>query len=469
MMSAGSGPEPLQAQQSSVSSEQSMRPRSSAVSLSMFGRNLRSSLKRRRQQGRSAASHTSRLDRTARESVQESVQAPQMRRMRFLRDHFKLTEEMTSGTVLYLSQHYRKIPGSGVTGQDGSLRNLYDELYAQFGALGVQITSDPDATFMEDQRCLMLVVLCPGFFSCPGLVEETAHALRNIRRQRKKANLVGTQRCIASQKNLLDEESTIIPAHASNREPGGAGDHATALAFEDVATAAAMGSHEPLPKVRLYTPKVERRRSHAASLERSSLSSADAAAGTPRQKNSGASSPRGGDDAGGGRLGEGSVNPRLRLGSISVGSPRQRLASISIALSERVTRPRLSSISAGFGELRRRYHRKPKELVPLASTAISYDEYVRTCPPDLKGLFEWSFEKWPGMPMWGANRRLADECRQNRLLIRGPVSGQSRRRCSRRPSRQRSSSFRVITPQRQQSHTPTSFTGSVGAAAKPRR
>jgi hypothetical protein len=242
-----------------------------------------------------------------------------------------------------------------------------------------------------------------------------------------------------------------------------------ALAFNDVATAAAMASHEPLPKVRLYTPKAERRRSHAASLERSSLSSADAAAGTPRRKNSGASSPRGGDDPGGGRLGEGSVNPRLRLGSISVGSPRQRLASISIALSERVTRPRLSSISAGFGELRRRYHRKPKELVPLASTAISYDEYVRTCPPDLKGLFEWSFEKWPGMPMWGANRRLADECRQNRLLIRGPVSGQSRRRCSRRPSRQWSSSFRVITPQRQQSHTPTSFTGSVGAAAKPRR
>ena len=44
-----------------------------------------------------------------------------------------------------------------------------------------------------------------------------------------------------------------------------------------------------------------------------------------------------------------------------------------------------------------RWMRRQKTLVPLYSTACTYDEYVRTCPPDLKelGIFLLPFEKWP--------------------------------------------------------------------------
>jgi hypothetical protein len=44
-----------------------------------------------------------------------------------------------------------------------------------------------------------------------------------------------------------------------------------------------------------------------------------------------------------------------------------------------------------------RWMRRQKTLVPLYSTACTYDEYVRTCPPDLKelGIFMLPFEKWP--------------------------------------------------------------------------
>ena len=44
-----------------------------------------------------------------------------------------------------------------------------------------------------------------------------------------------------------------------------------------------------------------------------------------------------------------------------------------------------------------RWLRRQKTLVPLFSTACTYEEYVRTCPPDLKqlGLFHLTFEKWP--------------------------------------------------------------------------
>ena len=44
-----------------------------------------------------------------------------------------------------------------------------------------------------------------------------------------------------------------------------------------------------------------------------------------------------------------------------------------------------------------RWMRRQKTLIPLYSTACTYDEYVRTCPPDLKelGIFLLPFEKWP--------------------------------------------------------------------------
>ena len=44
-----------------------------------------------------------------------------------------------------------------------------------------------------------------------------------------------------------------------------------------------------------------------------------------------------------------------------------------------------------------RWMRRRKTLVPLYSTACTFAEYVRTCPPDLKelGIFALPFEKWP--------------------------------------------------------------------------
>ena len=44
-----------------------------------------------------------------------------------------------------------------------------------------------------------------------------------------------------------------------------------------------------------------------------------------------------------------------------------------------------------------RWMRRRKTLVPLYSTACTFAEYVRSCPPDLKelGIFSLPFEKWP--------------------------------------------------------------------------
>jgi len=96
-----------------------------------------------------------------------------------LRDQLELPQEITDGTVLYLSPHYRLLPASGmsVTSVQSS---MYMELSAQLGSLGIKVVSTADATSSAKQPALFLLVLCPGFFSCPELVEETAHALKDI-------------------------------------------------------------------------------------------------------------------------------------------------------------------------------------------------------------------------------------------------------------------------------------------------
>ena len=75
----------------------------------------------------------------------------------------------------------------------------------------MQVTSDAETTFLEDQRSLMLLVLCPGFFQCSALVEEAAQALKAVHRLRyARPNSLAAQRsrthCIASRKNLVDAE-----------------------------------------------------------------------------------------------------------------------------------------------------------------------------------------------------------------------------------------------------------------------
>jgi hypothetical protein len=67
------------------------------------------------------------------------------------------------------------------------------ELSTQLGSLGIKVVSAADATSSARQPALFLLVLCPGFFSCPELVEETARALKDILK-RPRATGFGTCR-----------------------------------------------------------------------------------------------------------------------------------------------------------------------------------------------------------------------------------------------------------------------------------
>ena len=186
-----------------------------------------------------------------------------MRSMK-MRNHLEITQEATFGTVIYLSPYYKQLPASGTAG-DIIGSSMYDELSAQFGALSVTLTSDVNATFTADQRSLVLLMLCPGFFGCSDLVEEMACVLAAVRWQRK--HPVASGRILHSKENLL-----------------------------------------------LHGESLSKRTS--------------------------------------------SLRPH-RQGTFSKPTARA--------------------------------------LVPLLSSAMPYDEYWRTCPPDLKalGIFEFHFDKWP--------------------------------------------------------------------------
>ena len=80
-----------------------------------------------------------------------------------LRDEPDLPQEVAEATVLYLSPHYRHLPasGSGVAGT-ADQSDMYAELAAQLGSLGVEVVSSADATSDAERRALFLLVLCPG-------------------------------------------------------------------------------------------------------------------------------------------------------------------------------------------------------------------------------------------------------------------------------------------------------------------
>ena len=244
---------------------QSIRPEAPALSVSDIRRGICAS---HRERGASARSHSGSEDSTSFESGSQSVQTKSIRRMQ-LRDQVELTKEMVEGTAIYLSPHYRQLPASGVAEDDDDVtHNMYNELSTQFGALGVKIKSE-EIAFSNDERALVLTVLCPGFFGCPELVEETSCALRSDQKQRGFDRTASVQRAM-----------------------------------------------------------------------------------------SGLTGTR----------------------------PRQNSAELSF----------------GMGDFSRRFsfRRKPKSVVLLASTAMPYDEYYRTCPPDLKelGIFDLHMDKWPESP-----------------------------------------------------------------------
>ena len=276
----------------------SMQPGAAAMSLSTVRKSICASLTGRR---RGAPPPTSAATASSAAGLPgehlASVHTRPMRRMR-LRDQLELTKEMTNDTVIYLSPHYRQLAASGVLDPDDIRQNMYNEISTQFGALGITVTSDTAAAFSGDQRSLMLLVLCPGFFTCSELVEETAQALRYMHKQ-----------------GML------------NRRAGAEGSSGR--------------SHQP---------------------------SVDEGAGSSCQAS-----------------GDGSADSSIQL----EGGMFQRYESIS--------KRQDSMISAGVGELSRRFKRRPKALVALMSTAMPLEDYFQSCPPDLKelGLFEATFEKWP--------------------------------------------------------------------------
>jgi hypothetical protein len=140
-----------------------------------------------------------------------------MRRMR-LRDQLELPQEITDGTVVYLSPHYQLLPASGKGSTGVQSNNMYTELSGQLGALGIKVVSTADTSSSVEQRARFLLVLCPGFFSCPELVEETADALKGIFRGPRAAGF-GTRRRL-----LGDSEA--------GAEGGAKGDDGAKIAIE---------------------------------------------------------------------------------------------------------------------------------------------------------------------------------------------------------------------------------------------
>jgi len=114
-----------------------------------------------------------------------------------------------SGTVLYLSAHYKKLPATGFhtarppeaaapeaaapgaaadPSEYHALKeggeapppapsNLYEEVASRFEERGVTVTSDGEAAYAADRRAIVLLVLSPELFRCAELVDEIARHL----------------------------------------------------------------------------------------------------------------------------------------------------------------------------------------------------------------------------------------------------------------------------------------------------
>ena len=141
------------------------------------------------------------VSRTAVHQPYAGVDKP-VRRMR-LRDQLELPREITDVTVLYLSPHYRLLPASSTNGRG----NMYTELSAQLGVLGIKVVSAADATSVAEQQAFFLLLLCPGFFSCPELVEETAQALKGLSRRPRAAGSGGAEAGDGADTSLSDIEN----------------------------------------------------------------------------------------------------------------------------------------------------------------------------------------------------------------------------------------------------------------------
>ena len=117
-----------------------------------------------------------------------AVSTDRMIRQMRVKEELKLQPQAAASIVIYLSPYYKLLgsSGSGAVGAVGGrvcrlggrpVVTMFDELRDTLTAVGVQVTHDASQSCGEDGRAVMLVVLCPGFFACPELVEEIAQAL----------------------------------------------------------------------------------------------------------------------------------------------------------------------------------------------------------------------------------------------------------------------------------------------------
>ena len=280
-----------------------------------------------------------------------------VRRM-VLREEIQLTEEDTKDTVIYLSEHYRELAPTStkLLHDDKNVggHSMYEELVQQFDKQGVRLTSDSDEAFKEDSRALMLLVLSPGFFACSALVEEAVQAMKHLQIASSTATsgrptlgaLTGRGR-FGSRKHLLAPPTGARANLAVN----------TCMA----APAAAASSTEA----------------------DSSESAVDGEVAQTRQR--GAGLLKGGWRAAGrATAATGALGRLTRRGSSTTEIDEQQSSGTCGALDLHMTSGRI-------------FNKKPKAMVPLHSTAMSYQEYVRTCPPDLKdlGVFDLQSDTWP--------------------------------------------------------------------------
>lgn len=276
-----------------------------------------------------------------------------VRRM-VLREEVQLTEEDTKDTVIYLSEHYRELAPTSTRVLHGGTggHSMFDELVEQFDKQGVRLTSDSDEAFKEDSRALMLLALCPGFFSCSALVEETVQAMKHLHittssnsGRQTLGRMAGRQGSMrgrllppaGARANLVSNSCATVPEATE----------ATTVPDPSESAVSANGSQ------------------------------------TPKRRGPGLRTC-GWRAAGRASVATGALGKLTRRGSSSTGIDEQTNSGTSGSLSLHMTSGRI-------------FNKKPKAMVPLHSTAMPYQEYVRNCPPDLKdlGLFDLNIDKWP--------------------------------------------------------------------------
>ena len=458
------------------------------------------------------------------DAQQDDPSAPPVRKMK-IQDAVNVSGLDTESMVIYLSEHYKKLPATGYSGRQaeeegrvldpseyhkekegGDLpvgpATLYEELKQGFEEHGVKVSSDGDAVYEADRRAIVLLVLAPGIFKCAELIDEMARYVKHQRdphaplaempsfpinmkkalidksknqpsdveepmlssvteakeleaqlekfdvgahvvfgmrsakpqsssEQRRPENETHSANLVKSPLGFglhLDEQNKVVEIAADSQASRGGiqvGDEIVALNGEPLSTSAT----QALRDLAVGASADVSLRS-AAAVDLSAVGLVDASGGHSYSvtllKMSGAGFGLSYDDSNkvtavtpgsraaiDGRITAGdtivSLNGvpletepdeapadlEMRGRSFDIFARSKSVPSQGAGLSFAKAARQKLSISRAANNMR--WLRRQKTLVPLFSTACTYEEYVRTCPPDLKqlGLFHLTFEKWP--------------------------------------------------------------------------